>query len=171
MSSSYFGRVFDASVDGVDVSIFEPVPFDRKWYSHKSNTPALRYEVAVSIEKGEIVWINGPFPAGESNDLQIFRRGLKYILDLEEVMVADKGYPDASALLGTDVCICQRNLDRSIRARHESLNGRLKSFHVLSQRYRHDLSKHSICFFAICKIVQFSISEGNTLFSVDRVSE
>ena len=37
------------TLDGTDVSINEPSPFNNKWYSHKLNGPGLRYEVGICI--------------------------------------------------------------------------------------------------------------------------
>lgn len=48
------------SVDGTHCPVNEPWPFEKKWYSHKFNGPAVAYEVAVGITTGFIVWINGP---------------------------------------------------------------------------------------------------------------
>ena len=53
------------TVDGTDFRIQEPIPFNPKWYSYKFKGPGLRYEVAICIKTGWIVWVNGPFPAGE----------------------------------------------------------------------------------------------------------
>ena len=52
------------TVDGTDFRINNPKRFDKIWYGHKFNHAAVRYEVAVSIQSGDIVWIHGPFPAG-----------------------------------------------------------------------------------------------------------
>ena len=50
-----------------------------------------------------------------------------------------------------------------LRASHEKINRRLKSFSCLSKRWRHDLHKHKYCCFAVAVIVQLEIeSTGNT---------
>ena len=66
------GRQCKVTVDGTDFRIYDPSPFWSKWMSFKFKGPGLRYEVGVSIESGDIVWINGPFMPGMFNDLQIF---------------------------------------------------------------------------------------------------
>jgi len=43
------------SLDGTDFSIYEPTPFDAKWYSHKLNGPGLRYEIGICLRTGDIV--------------------------------------------------------------------------------------------------------------------
>lgn len=63
------------TVDGTDCPIQEPFPWrdgvNCKFFSHKFNGAGLKYEIGVSIKSGDIVWYNGPFPAG-MNDLQVF---------------------------------------------------------------------------------------------------
>ena len=60
-----------------DCMIQKPIPFNAKWYSHKFNGAGLRYEVEVSIEGGNIIWVHGPFPFGKYSDLRIFRLQMK----------------------------------------------------------------------------------------------
>ena len=57
--------------DVTNFRIQEPTPFSKRWYSHKFKGPGLRYEIAVSIEDGDL-WTNGPFPAGQYPDLKVF---------------------------------------------------------------------------------------------------
>ena len=59
------------SVDGTDCPVFKPWPFSKKMYSHKLNGPGLKYEVAVCLKTGQIVWISGPF-VGSKTDSTIF---------------------------------------------------------------------------------------------------
>ena len=74
-------RNVSISVDGTDCRICEPSPFSSKWYSHKFNGPGLRYEVAVSISTGHLVWAYGPFPCGSHPDISIFKLRLAEKLD------------------------------------------------------------------------------------------
>jgi hypothetical protein len=69
----------------------EPSPFWSGWKSHKSGGPGVRYEVAVCIQTGHIVWIHGPFPAGSWNDLKIFQMKMKALLKPGERVEADGG--------------------------------------------------------------------------------
>ena len=80
------------TVDGTDFRIREPQEFSTRWFSHKFNGPALRYEVAVSINGGDIVHTNGPFPAGAWPDITIFRDELIHKLEEDEMIEADRGY-------------------------------------------------------------------------------
>lgn len=147
------------SVDGTDFRILEPEPFDRKWFSHKFKTAGLRYEVAICIRTGMMVWVNGPFAAGSWPDLRIFKAHLLPNLLSGEKVIADRGYRHVSCVytFGENDIFCAR-----VRARHETCNRRLKEFGVLSQRFRHRLTRHVDCFYAVANAVHVSMTTGET---------
>ena len=61
--------------------------------SHKfAGKCALRYELGVDIIDGNLVWLEGPFPAGKFTDITIFRHTLIHHLDPLEWVMADDGY-------------------------------------------------------------------------------
>jgi hypothetical protein len=68
--------------------------------SHKyAGKSALRYELGMSILGGDLVWIQGPYPASKLTDTKIFNKVLHHFLDLGERVEADEGYvghPDKS---------------------------------------------------------------------------
>ncbi len=166
------GNVCLVSVDGTDFRIQEPMPFWSGWHSKKFNGPGLRYEVAISICSGDVVWINGPFPCGNWPDLNIFRDGLIYELDEGEKVEADRGYrgePDSVSTPNCNVFLNQvgRRQKSLVRSRHETLNKRLKQWHCLHDTFRHNLEKHSCVFRAVAVIVQVTIDQGEPLFRVD----
>lgn len=80
------------SVDGTDCRIREPAHFSFTWLSHKLHGPGLRYEVAVSIHYGNIIWVYEPFHCGSWPDLKIFLNKLATVLLGNERVVADTGY-------------------------------------------------------------------------------
>ena len=77
------------SVDGTDFRIAE---HSKKFYSFKFKKSALRYEVALCILTGDIVWINGPYKSGVWNDIAIFRDGIMHHLEDGERVEADDVY-------------------------------------------------------------------------------
>jgi len=143
--------------------------FNKGFYGVKFNHSGLKYEVGVCISTGYIVWINGPFRCGQ-NDLTISRTALLGALDHEESAVADSGYVGEphhlrTPKVGTDAEKAMQDLER---ARHETVNSRLKIFEVLGAQYfRHDLSFHSSCFRAVAVITQLSFENGAPPFQVD----
>ena len=159
------------SVDGTDVLIQEQSPWSRMWYSHKFKGPGLRYEVALSIRTGLIVWLNGPFPCGSFPDLKIFRNGLQGMLGQFERVEADAGYvgcdPEYAktpqSRFGSED---RKELQNRVRARQETVNKRFKQFSILNQRFRHDLSLHVVVFDAVAVITQLSILSGESLFEI-----
>jgi hypothetical protein len=66
------------TIDGTDMPINETYPFDPALYSYKLNGPGLRYEIAVCIATGQIVWINGPYKPARWVDITIFRHKLMW---------------------------------------------------------------------------------------------
>ena len=111
------------------------------------------------------MWVHGPFPCGSHSDLRIFRMKMKGALEVEECVIADGGYRDSKCVNTAD------NPEKShrfsfIRARHETFNGRLRNFFVLSHRFRHSISRHSFCFHAVANITHLMVSNGDALFSI-----
>ena len=161
------------SVDGTDFKIREPRPFDPKWFSHKFKGPALRYEVGVCIKTGWIVWVNGPFPAGEWPDLNIARLSLIHHLEDGEFYVADGGYYDGYqwAYTPDGSNSYEQRTYALARARHETCNHRFKVFSCLKQEFRHPLDTHGLFFRAVANIVQFSIQNGSPLFDVEYIED
>lgn len=117
------------TVDGTDYQIYEPTPFDPKWYSHKFKGPGLRYELTVSIHTGYIVSYHDPFPCGTYNDITIFCVGIKRKLVPGEKVIEDRGYKgDIKVVTPYDTTkdgTCHKAMSVA-RARHETINGNLK---------------------------------------------
>lgn len=159
------------TVDGTDFPIQEPWPFvkayNKKYYSHKYDGAALRYEVGICIITGEIVWYHCPFPAGMS-DLQIFRLKLAAALAPFECVVADKGYRGDHRIHTPFEAKDEWHLAAmaKARARHETINRRFKIYKALSSTFRHDRSKHHICFEAAVTTTQLEIQNNRPAFSI-----
>lgn len=156
------------TVDGIDIKIPRQKPHlrDRLHYSHKFKHAAFRYEVAVCIQTGDIVWFYGPFPAGKWPDINIFRLKLKHMLLPGEMVEGDKGYRDLSCR-HCDVVVNRRDARAKSRAmlRHESVNSDLKTFACLSQQWRHDLDKHGLAFASCAFLTQMKYKlEGGPKF-------
>ena len=87
---------------------------------------------------------------------------------------ADNGYrgepltielPDEGLFYGVDRNAyrrreVQRKLKARIRSRHEQVNGKLKCFACLEERFRHKLRYHRFCFNAVVVLVQIAMEYG-----------
>jgi hypothetical protein len=72
-------EVFVFTMDGVHCICSEPRTYtSQRHFSHKSNGPAIAYEVVVAIHHNQIVWTSGPFEPA-THDLTIYKMpgGLK----------------------------------------------------------------------------------------------
>jgi hypothetical protein len=152
------------SVDGTDCPVMEPHP-------EKMNGPGVKYEVGMCIKSGMIVWFIGPFVAS-TNDGTIFMNELAHLLCESEGVEVDAGYKGHGKLKKKMISISreQRKQKSAVRARHESINSRLKQFNVLNFSFRHlnlgsddMMFKHDICFGAIVVITHLKMiaREGN----------
>ena len=127
------------SVDCTDFKIQEPRPFNPNFFSHKINHAVFKYEVAVCIQTGWIVWGAGPFPAGDYSDLEVFCLYLKTYLSNGEHVECDHGYNgDYNVCTPSDYegNVGWRQMKGQARARHEAINGKLKEFNILAGRSR-----------------------------------
>lgn len=160
------------SVDGVDFRIFEPQPFNEKNFSKKFNGPGYRYEIAICIATGYVVWVNGPFPAG-THDITIFRRDLLHEIEIDERVLADRGYNGEPDYLVTATYFIKKGnmqLLRDyyvVRARHETFTRRLKVWNILGHRFRHNLRLHGVAFNAVAVIEQIKMEHGHPMFPVE----
>jgi hypothetical protein len=162
------------SVDGTDFEINEPTPFSTDYWSHKFNGPGLRYEIALNIMTGDIVWVNGPFPCGANPDLVIFRRDLMHKLEPWERVEADQGYiAECPQHVKTHIPL-QAEQERDMRAlalaRHEHVNGRLKNFAALRDKFHHNAhreEKHGLIVHALAVAVQLSFELGESLHQIE----
>lgn len=121
------------------------------------------------IQTGHIVWVNGPFPCGAWPDIKIFRSALKYQLPAGEKVEADAGYRGENQCIRTPHNFFSRadiRAKATARARHETVNGLMCEWEVINQRFRHDLTKHRECFYAVSVMTQLRFDGGECPFQV-----
>jgi hypothetical protein len=84
------------TIDGTDFQIPQQGAAERgnAFASHKyAGKLALRYELGVDILAGNLVWIQGPYPAGKYNDFKIFNNVIRHYLEPGKRVEADSnGY-------------------------------------------------------------------------------
>jgi hypothetical protein len=72
------------TIEGTDFRIPQQGAAERgnAFASHKyAGKLALRYKLGVDILAGNLVWIQGPYPAGKCNDIKIFNSVLHHSLE------------------------------------------------------------------------------------------
>ena len=112
--------------------------------------------------------MSGGVPCGEWPDLKLARRCFVRNIREGEKTIADRAYKDDQFFI-TQVSHPDYSYRiKTLLARHEKVNGRLKAFKVLSTPFRHSLSFHIDCFNAVANIVQMNIKNGDVLFR-DRI--
>ena len=162
------------SVDGTDFQIEQkgPAVKGNAYGSHKlAGKSGLRYELGICIRTGHLVWIEGPYAAGQWNDIAIFNNCLASFLDPNERVEADNGYRGHE-----DKIKCPKNasnhpdnlaMQARVRSRHETFNGRLKNWANLKQVFRHDISLHGTVFLACAVITELMVENEEPLFAVE----
>jgi hypothetical protein len=162
------------SVDGTDFRIPQKGATTKgnAFASHKyAGKSALRYELGVDILAGNLVWIQGPYSASDYTDITNFNKVLRNFLEPGERVEADEGYlghPDKIKCPGNDANPAEnRAMQGRVRAHHETLNGRLKNWGVLSQVFRHHIMMNGDVFRACVVVTQLTIQDGEPLFEVE----
>ena len=90
------------------------------------------------------------------------------MLHVGEIYIADHGYNDGYmyAMTLTGLQEYADNVQASIRARHKTINGRLKKWRVLSDRWRHAPHKHGVMFRAIATVVQLGLETDERVWDI-----
>ncbi len=89
----------------------------------------LRYEIGISLDTGDSVWVHGPYLCESNPDTSIFTKGMKRTLDPSERVAADNGNFDDNCITpDTMNSPIDYDLHSKLRAGHETANKRLKQF-------------------------------------------
>jgi hypothetical protein len=118
---------------------------------------------------GWIVWANGPFPAGHS-DLKIARSRIIHLLAPGEKIVTAGRYRDGFNCFEspTGECTLCEKMKSNTRARHETVNSRIRRWRALTDIFRHYVStRHAQVLYTILNITQLQILFEEPLFQVE----
>ena len=166
--------IFGWTVDGVHFRTQE----DRKnpnakVYSHKFSGPGIAYEIGISIYEDRVLWIKGPFVAS-THDATMFRSegGLHPEIPTGMRGVADSAYTKLLEWISTHRPSHSKemtNFINRVRARHENINARIKTFDILSETFRGSWGKreeHKMFVEAICVLIQYDMENGYPLMEI-----
>ncbi|KAL3914673.1 MAG: hypothetical protein SGARI_000002 [Bacillariaceae sp.] len=159
------------TVDGVHFRINEPTHPDynknTKFYSHKFKTSALNYEIGIHLFESRVVHFRGPYRAA-LHDITIFREELVDKIPDGHFCIGDKGYiGEPEKVMGPNSHDTPevRQFKGRARARHESFNKRIKFYKCMdSERFRHGIEAHEMCFEAVVVLCQYQMEMGEPLF-------
>ena len=116
------------------------------------------------------MWIQWPYPAGKYTDIKIFNKVLRDLLKPGERVEADEGYPGHPGKIkcpGNNTNPAEnRAMQGRVRARHETLKGRLKNWGILSQVFCHHIMMHGDVFRACVVVMQLTVENGEQQFKV-----
>ncbi len=162
------------SIDGTDFRILQTgaAILGNTFASHKYTfKSALRYEIGVSILGGDLIWIQGPYPAGAFNNVKIFNKVLCHFLQTGECVEANNGYMGAADKIKCPDNPCNPVANKEKRSRvcscHETINGCFKTWGILSEVYHHNITRHGEVFWVVAIIMQPAIENGSPLFQVE----
>ena len=157
-----------------------------KWYSHKSNGPAVSFEVVADPVEGKIRWTNGPEPAS-INDLTFFRGGKKGKMDSWKRsslyfhlpnnvrLIGDSAYggqPDKVSTTKDAHSPAAKKLFARMKSMQETCFKRFKDFEVLRESFRNrkgtedKLGKIKMAFETTAVLVEYDLENGYRLFEV-----
>jgi DDE superfamily endonuclease len=161
--------VLFATIDGTHCRISEPRGNpSAKHFSHKFKGPGVAYEIVIHVRSQKILWVSGPYQAGMP-DVEMPRQpdGILTKIPAGKKIIADKAYRGEANKLSTpnphDSAVVSAYKGRA-RARHETVNKRIKDYQIAQQRFRHCIEKHKVAFEAVCILVQYDLENNNPLF-------
>lgn len=150
-------------IDSTSCPIVRPVDpgLQRAFWTYKKGW-AIKYEVAIHLFTGKILWVSRAYP-GSVSDIQVSRTsGFLFILDPGEMVLADKGYYGENVFVvpfkGNSLSEDQRDFNlrlSKLRVKVENTFSFVKDFDSLVRKWRHDRALHPLTFRVICKLVNF----------------
>ena len=133
------------SDDGVHCRVNEPRKQpSTKWSSKKfGKKAALTYEIGIAIYENQVVLVNGPHPAA-MHDMTMFNSadGVGTQLLPGQRAVTDRLYSGPQVAVRNEYDTDEvRRFKKRVRARHETFNGRIKTFNSRGPTSKTNLTK------------------------------
>ena len=173
--------VWVLTVDGIHCWIKEPKhpvwSQDRRYYSHKYGKAGLMYELGICLTTSRLLWMRGPFPAGNSDITVARREGLVEELKRRgQKGIGDRGYNGEPKQISTPNAHDNKGVatfKRRALMRHENFNGLIKGFDVTNLCFRHSHEKFKYAFEAVCVLCQYKVENETPLYDIliDQVVE
>ena len=125
------------------------------------------WQARLALDAVRVTWDSGPGVAWKTTE-QMYDAALSALDEPGEKVIADMGYRgDIKVFTKLDAATPEkRQIIQRIRARHETINRRIKTWMILGGKYRHGLNKHGIIFQAVLVIEQLSMENGHPPFQI-----
>ena len=169
-----FADIWIMSINGTHIWIEEPsheiYSMDTDYFSHKFNKAGINYKLGIALASGWLLWMNGPFKAGQ-NYLSIFvQEGLEQrLIHLGKKAIGDSAYKGhEEAVCYPNVCDSDavRKFKSRALKRHEDFNGMTKTFKILRNCFRHGVGKIAAAFESVAVICQYKIETDDPLYDI-----
>ncbi len=82
------------------------------------------------------------------------------------MVVADNSYTDERCLRAYDIPNDYKKIHGKIRARHETVDRRLKQISILTTTFRHSLELHGYAFHAVANLMHVSMKLGENVLEI-----
>jgi hypothetical protein len=167
--------LFAISIDGVDKKGRErkhpTLNQDSKRFTPKHHHAGCKWQIALSVQTSKCVHIFGPCRGGMGDKTMLKRSGVLDLLKNGKVAIVDRGYINEEnrhklSWPNPHDSKAVNNFKARARLRHESFNGRMCCFDILSHEFRQSEEKHGIAFLAVATIVQYQMDNGSPLYDV-----
>jgi hypothetical protein len=149
------------------------------WYSHKTSGAALTYQIVLSIRESKLLSVVGPYQASVP-DITVFKcpNGVYDLISNYNRLIGYKGCKvsdDKISIPNPNDSKEVTDFKKRVRARHETLNSRLKIFNVLTTLFRHfdsgnyiqgNYIDHEKVFKSVCVLVKYNLID-NPLFDAN----
>ncbi|KAJ3329049.1 hypothetical protein HDU76_008741, partial [Blyttiomyces sp. JEL0837] len=161
-------------IDGVDFLIREEHPFNRHLFSSKMKHAALRFIVGTAPNTSAIVCLTGGVPCGAWPDLKLAQATILKDLPKGEMAAADKGFrgdPRVMTYIDGATTDAEKRHNQNIKnmkARHDTVNKRLKDFRILQDMSRTSIERYRMFVLAVAQVVNIKI-QREPLFSFEAV--
>jgi hypothetical protein len=139
-------------------------PLESDFYTGWKKQHGLKYEIGVCIQTRQPCWVSDAFSAKDADSVVVRSSGLLDHLLPGELVLADKGYvgaaPQVMAPFRPARNAAQEEFNHAIKTHRyiiENLIGRIKVFGFASQRWRHNILLHEMCFKTVAHLVALDI--------------
>lgn len=146
-------ELLEIFIDATEQQIRRPKQKQKKYYSGKKKKHTLKNQIVVN-KKGKILSVTGSTP-GSKHDKKIYDE-TKLIHEKNLKPISDLGYYGAKGITmpikkpkGKGLTAEEKKFNSMLSKQRiivEHTIGKMKFFQILSQRYRNDLSNHSLVF-------------------------